>query len=266
MELFLITCFFILGTIIGSFLNVVILRLNSGRSVSGRSFCFSCGKTLNADELIPIFSFLFQKGRCKGCKSKISIQYPAVEILTGFVFSLIFLKFQNFFLDSQIQFVVFSITSLIVFSLLISIAVYDFKHKIIPDSLVFALILISLFSLFLNPYFGQVFTIPSFWQFVAGPLFSLPFFLIWFFSKGNWMGFGDVKLTLALGFFLGVYQSIEVFMLSFWIGSIVGVLLLILKSKRFSIKSEIPFAPFLIISTLIVFLFNFDLFKCLIGF
>jgi prepilin signal peptidase PulO-like enzyme (type II secretory pathway) len=258
--------FFIFGTIIGSFLNVVVLRLNSGRSVSGRSFCFSCGKKLNADELIPIFSFIFQKGKCKGCKSRISFQYPIVEILTGFIFSLTFLKFQNFLLDSPIKFAIFTSISLIVFSLLIAISVYDFKHKIIPDNLAFSLILFSLFSIFINPYFGKIFLIPNFWQFLAGPFFALPFFLLWFISKGKWMGLGDAKLALGLGFFLGVYQSIEVFMLSFWIGSIIGVLLLILKGKHFTIKSEIPFAPFLIFSTMIIFLFNFDILRCLIGF
>src|SRR3989339_930062 len=87
-ELFIVFCF---GAIIGSFLNVVTLRLGTGESVvSGGSKCFSCGKKLKWIELVPIFSFLIQKGRCRECKSKISLQYPAVEILTGLVFLLIF--------------------------------------------------------------------------------------------------------------------------------------------------------------------------------
>ena len=85
---FIIVCAFILGTIIGSFLNVVILRHNSGRTVGGRSMCFSCGKTLHWHELVPVFSYLLQRGKCTKCKSKISPQYPVVEFpYVGFPFA-----------------------------------------------------------------------------------------------------------------------------------------------------------------------------------
>src|ERR1035437_11136792 len=84
---------FVFGTIIGSFLNVVSLRYNTGMGVNGRSKCFTCGKTLTWKELIALFSFAVQKGACKKCKSKISWQYPLVEFLAGVFFVLIFLKF-----------------------------------------------------------------------------------------------------------------------------------------------------------------------------
>ena len=83
LNIFLIL-FFIFGTLIGSFLNVVIFRLNTGKGVGGRSMCMNCGKTLHAHELVPVLSYIFQLGKCRGCKTKISIQYPVVEAITGF--------------------------------------------------------------------------------------------------------------------------------------------------------------------------------------
>ena len=116
---------FIFGTIIGSFLNVVILRYNTGNSVlKGRSRCFACGKTLKWYELVPVFSFLAQKGRCRKCKAKISRQYILVEIITGGLFALIF----------YIQHSIFNILYLWAMAgLLIIISVYDLRHLIIPN-------------------------------------------------------------------------------------------------------------------------------------
>ena len=94
LNLYFAILFFIFGTIVGSFLNVLILRYNTGISAArGRSFCFSCGKNLNWLELVPVLSFLFQKGKCRGCKSKISWQYPLVECLTGLLFVGVFLRY-----------------------------------------------------------------------------------------------------------------------------------------------------------------------------
>src|ERR1700752_70221 len=97
---------FVFGTIIGSFLNVVALRYNTGFSLGGRSRCFSCGKTLYWYKLIPLFSFLIQGGRCRKCHSQISIQYPLVEALTGLVFLGLFLKFQDSFFKDPGHFAV----------------------------------------------------------------------------------------------------------------------------------------------------------------
>ena len=93
--------FFTLGLIIGSFLNVVILRYNTGRSFGGRSACMTCQSELKAYELIPLFSFITLRGRCLSCKTKISIQYPLVEFATGLIFAGLFRKFQNYFLPQR---------------------------------------------------------------------------------------------------------------------------------------------------------------------
>ena len=122
---------FIFGTIIGSFLNVFVLRYNTGVSfVTGRSRCFSCSKDLHWYELIPLFSFLMLRGKCLKCKSKISYQYPLVEGLTGIIFVAVFLV---------IGLAPILPLYLIVASLLIAMSVYDFQHKIIPDGMVYTL-------------------------------------------------------------------------------------------------------------------------------
>src|ERR1035437_10118568 len=136
MILILTIIFFVFGLIIGSFLNVVILRLNTQKSLGGRSGCMSCLNKLSWYELIPVFSFLGLRGRCKNCKAKISIQYPIVELITGFIFAALFLKFQNVFFFNTVP--VFSFTYAfyaVAFSLLLVIAVYDIRHKIIPNKL-----------------------------------------------------------------------------------------------------------------------------------
>lgn len=128
---FVFVSIFIFGTLVGSFLNVVILRYNTGKKLSGRSRCQSCARVLSWSELIPLFSFLFLRGRCNTCGSAISYQYPLVEILTGVVFLSVFLQFQN---------ILENIFALIIFSTLIVIVVYDMRHKIIPNGLVYFLL------------------------------------------------------------------------------------------------------------------------------
>ena len=111
---------FILGAIVGSFLNVVILRLGTGAGFGGRSFCFSCREKLKWFELIPIFSFFFQRGHCRKCHSRISWQYPLVEILTGVIFLLTY--YQLLTINYSL------IYYWLIFSLLLVIAVYDFRQ------------------------------------------------------------------------------------------------------------------------------------------
>lgn len=263
---------FILGTLVGSFLNVVTLRYGTDRGVvRERSSCPSCKKNLSPFELVPILSFVFQKGKCRKCKAKISWQYPLVEFLTGLVFLLVFFNIffhqgnslilsRNFLDMGTIGELFFYWT---IFSILIAISVYDFHHKIIPDEFVFSFIALSFlvgFLEFLNSGFLA-------WL-LAGPLIAAPFFIIWFISGGRWMGFGDVKLALGIGWFLGLVGGIYAILWSFWIGGAVAIVLLLSKNflstlpfkgalfselKGLTIKSEIPFGPFLVLGTMIYF-------------
>lgn len=240
---------FIFGTIIGSFLNVVIARYNTGESVfKGRSKCFSCSKTLSWYELIPVFSFFFQRGKCRKCGSKISIQYPIIEILTGVIFTLIWLSTWRLSLQVEGGLVFLAIYFWTIFSLLIVITVYDFYHQIIPNGLVYAFITLSFLSL---SFISQR---NFLWDFLAGIIFFLFFASFWFFSKGKWMGLGDAKLALGIGWLLGLWVGLASIILSFWLGAIVGLFFLF--SKRLGLKSKIAFGPFLVIGTFVGFLLS----------
>ncbi|MCX6757401.1 MAG: prepilin peptidase [Candidatus Nomurabacteria bacterium] len=259
MTLIITIVFFVFGLIIGSFLNVVIFRLNSGRSFGGRSGCMTCNKQLTWYELIPVGSFISQKGKCRGCKTRISIQYPLVEILTGFIFSAIFLKFQYIFWTSTLDFSLALVFYSSIFSLLLVISVYDIKHKIIPDILSLVVGIISFIGIFFFSY--GIFNphIPNLYTILAGPILALPFATIWLISSGRWMGLGDAKLALGLGWLLGISLGFSALILAFWIGAIVGILLLVFSGKH-STKTEIPFAPFLVIGTFLIFLFEINFF------
>lgn len=251
---------FILGTIVGSFLNVVIFRYNTGKTVGGRSMCLSCSKNLKWSHLVPVFSYLFLLGKCAYCRAKISVQYPIVEVLTGFAFLLIL---------NQVYFFPIALVYFAVFSILIVIAVYDYRHKIIPDGLVFAFIGISFLRLVLDYMMGRGYFMQDF---VSGFLIALFFATLWWVSEGRWMGFGDAKLALGIGWLLPFCQNLSAIMLSFFLGSIIGLCLMLmaklLSGKRgikFTFDREIPFAPFLIASAFITFVFGFDVLGLIMG-
>ncbi len=257
MDFLLYSIVFIFGTIIGSFLNVVIYRYNTGVTLGGRSKCFSCAKTLSWYELVPIFSFILQRGKCSDCKSKISIQYPAIELLTGILFVAILATsnvLQNIQIISSILEIIPVIYFLLIASLLIVITVYDLHHMIIPNGLVYAFILLAFFALFIDTSLN--FVLPNTLDLLAGPILATPFALLWLLSHGKWMGFGDAKLALGIGWALGLYAGISAIIFAFWTGAIVGVFLLILKSRAFTMKSEIAFGPFLIFGMAIVWFFG----------
>ena len=265
MSLFAFLIIFLLGTIIGSFLNVVIYRFNTGKPITrGRSICMNCNRNLRWYELIPLFSFFLQKGKCRRCASLISHQYPLVEFLTGIVFVLVSYTFLPVLYSSYPLYFVLLTIFVFVFSILIVISVYDLRHKIIPDKLVYIFIIVSFLTLFINssPSGGiSIFVFPTLINLIAGPALALPFALIWYFSNGHLMGLGDGKLILGIGWFLGLSAGFFAVILSFWIGTIISLLLLSLSNKKINMQTEIPFAPFLIISTFITFLFSFDFFS-----
>jgi leader peptidase (prepilin peptidase)/N-methyltransferase len=241
---------FIFGAIIGSFLNVVSLRFNTGVGLGGRSKCMSCGNSLTWKELIPIFSFAFQKGACKRCRSRISWQYPLIEFMAGAIFVLIFFTFPPISALAATTTLLYLIAS----SLLIVITVYDIKHKIIPDPLVYSFAAVSLISLFVG---GAVwFHAPSWSALIAGPLLALPFALLWLLSKGTWMGLGDAKLVLGIGWLLGLNGGVNAVVLAFWIAAVISVAWLLITYKRFKPRTEVPFGPYLILGLYLVLLFH----------
>ena len=262
MPFLLYAFIFLLGLAVGSFLNVVQLRLEKGKSaLQGRSYCPHCRHVLALQDLIPVLSFFWLRGKCRYCSGLISFQYPLVEISTAVIFLAIFnsqlLIFNEFLI---LQF--FKLLYLfIIASLLIIIFVHDLRHYVIPDKIVYPAIGITLFYKVFE--FGALHN----WGFIrnakleignfepllnpllAAFLGSLFFFAIFMVSRGAWMGFGDVKLALFMGLFLGWPNILVALFLAFLIGAIVGIGLISLKKKEF--KSEIPFGPFLILGTFI---------------
>ena len=280
MDFVILGATFLLGTIIGSFLNVVIFRYNSGSSpLTGRSQCFSCGKKLSWHELVPVFSFLIQRGRCTKCKTRISWQSPIVELLSGLIFVAVLLLSKP---------IVESVYLVIVFSTLLVIAVYDMRHKIIPDGLAFLFAIVSLVWFFwsLPGIYTEAFRFPYYWTLIAGPLLFFPFWLLWFVSGGRWVGLGDGKLALGIGWFLGATLGGSAIMLGFWIGAAYALTIMayqkasqkleVLKSKSWapaflsnaelSMQSEIPFGPFLILGTIIVYFTGVNFFDGTVNF
>ncbi len=137
-------------------------------------------------------------------------------------------------------------------------SVYDFMHKIIPDGMVFAFDLLALALVFLNNGFVHSFQMPGLLNLFSGIVLFAFFGGLWLVSSGKWMGFGDAKLSLGIGWLLGISGGIFSIMLAFWIGALFSIGLLILEklnlsNKKLTIKSEIPFAPFIIFAFFIEF-------------
>ena len=250
MDTFSLILTFIFGVIVGSFLNVVALRFNTGMGLGGRSKCMSCGTTLTWKELVPLFSFAMQKGSCKKCRSKISWQYPLVEFIAGAIFVLIFFAYP----PTDPLTTITTLFQLVIACLLVVISVYDIKHKIIPDSFVYTFSGIALISLFVGG--SSWWHIPTVEMLIAGPVLALPFALFWLVSKGAWMGLGDAKLTLGIGWLLGVSAGVNALVLAFWIAAAFSVIWLLSLHKKFKPRIEIPFGPYLILGLYLVLLFH----------
>ncbi len=255
--------FFCFGLIIGSFLNVVILRFNTKKSLGGRSACMSCQNTLSWYELIPVFSFVGLRGRCRTCKTKISAQYLAVELSSGIIFALIFVKFSYLLFSAPAMFAITFAYYALMFAILVVIAAYDVKHKIIPDmlSLLFGVLAFAGMFLFsrtlgVSGFSGLSLHLPTLLDFFAGIFMAFPFAFFWFISHGAWMGFGDAKLALGLGWFLGLPLALSALMIAFWSGAIIGLGLIMFSSNKYGMKSEIPFAVYLVFGAVLVLLCN----------
>ncbi len=240
----------VLGAMLGSFVNALSFRYNTGRTMGGRSRCMRCGHTLGALDLVPIFSYLVLRGHCRHCGARISLQYPLVEVLAAALSLGVYMLYPT----GSLPYALFLSTWMTI----LFIVVYDLRHTVIPWSASALLALLAFASLFLHG-------IPSASALLAGPLLALPLFLLSLVSRGRWMGWGDSAFELSLGWLLGATAGLSGFFLAFWSGAIVGLILLVVsqlpwKSRRagFTMKSEIPFAPFLALGAALVFFFNVD--------
>ncbi len=254
MPILLTIIIFCVGAMLGSFLGVALDRYNTGRSMGGRSICFTCNKKLGPHELIPILSYMIQGGKCRGCKAKVSFEYVLIEVLTGLTAVLIFFKFWGTF-SSHTPFDFFAMIALytLIFSFLIVIVFYDARHLVIPDGFVFAFITFSFFGMFFLR------DVSLFQDILAGIFICAPFAFMWALSGGKWMGFGDVKLSLGMGWLLGLSSGVAALLISFWLGAIIGILLMVFRGEKYRMKSQLPFGPFLVLGTYIAFFGSIDL-------
>ncbi|MCA9352579.1 prepilin peptidase [Patescibacteria group bacterium] len=258
----------VFGLLVGSFLNVIALRFHIGKGIRGRSQCFSCNHVLGWKDLIPLFSFVLQKGRCRYCLSHISVDNLYAELCTGVFFGLIAGRAALFGeIPLTLGYFISTLFLFILFSILIVIFLYDVRHKIIPDVLSLVFGVMSFVSIFLFDVANHIFTytgvhMPSWFHIFSGILIPLPFVVLWFISRGRWIGLGDPKLMVGIGFLLGFERGVSAVFLSFWLGALfaLGLMLmnalfhktLLRKGKKSIMKAELPFAPFLIIATLVV--------------
>lgn len=254
--------FALLGVIIGSFLNVVILRYNTGSGTGGRSMCLSCTKQLTWSELVPVVSFFALGRKCRGCKSALSWQYPLVESATSGLFVLIFFHLLPLLDAGQITlFILHYMLLAIIWSLLVVIFVYDLYHKIIPNMLVYTAAIVALVYRLTLITWDTIGTLPTMFDALAGLLFFAPFGILWVISRGRWLGLGDAKLAMVIGWLLGFVTGASALVLSVWIGASVGVYLWVMSILRKTpLNHEMPFAPFLVIATLIGFMVPLDFF------
>ncbi len=255
---------FLLGLSIGSFLNCIIYRLEKNQKPSGRSYCPKCKHTLSYKDLVPLFSYILLKGKCRYCHKKISIEYPLVEFATGVLFVMVFYLSGFLEIVNYSFFDIFTLVYLfVVLFFLILIFVYDLKHFIIPDFANFSLIIISFTYLAVYSFLENNIDI-----FINGLLSALAvflfFFAIFFFTKGKGMGFGDVKFVIFMGFFLGFPNILVANFVSFLFGAIIGLLLIAVQKKK--MKSQIPFGPFLIFGTLVAYFFGDEIIRCYLSY
>ncbi|MBI4138437.1 MAG: prepilin peptidase [Candidatus Wildermuthbacteria bacterium] len=285
MEYIIVGTVFLFGLAAGSFLNAFLYRMaladglengpkDAETSISkGRSYCPKCGHKLSWQNLIPLVSFVLLGGKCGHCKKPVSFQYPLVELAVGLVFLL------AWYLAASGE-VIHTLTGLrigylaAVGSLLIGIFVYDLKHFIIPDKLIFSAIGLAV----LWRIFEFLFALTSVegwlepWDFIRNfelgirnsALFINPlasalgasfFFLsIYVLSKGRAMGFGDVKLAFFMGLFLGWPNILVALFFAFFLGAVAGVFLILQKKKGW--RSQVPFGPFLVAGVLFALLFG----------
>lgn len=252
-DLYFIIVFFIFGTVLGSFYNVVGYRLPKGESlIRPASHCTNCGHFLKPYELVPIFSWLFLGRKCSKCKQKISWFYPVFELSTGLLFALSYILF-----GLSIK----TALSLTLISVLLIIIISDYQTMIIPDEVLIVGVVLSAILLFImNGGKALLFSLLS----GAGSfllMYGLKTFGDIVFKKES-MGGGDIKLMFLVGMVLGFRESIMVIFLSAIIALPVSLIILIKKKDHI-----LPFGPFISVATLVMFLsgFNFESFLKLFG-
>lgn len=254
--IFTLCILFVFGLLVGSFLNVVLFRFETGETVvSGRSRCNACRQTIAWYDNIPLLSFILLRGKCRGCGSPISGQYPAVELSTGVLFAI---AGARLYIPGSREAMFELALALGLIAILTIVFVYDLVHMEIPMSALWAGIAWSVGMLFLLWYFPSsqgLFVDSRLWDGLIGGGIAFGFFYaLVFFSRETWMGMGDAWLALILGLVAGWQFLLPSLTLAFGTGALFGIGLIVLGKKQ--MQSRIPFGPFLVVSVLFIVLFG----------
>lgn len=228
---------FVLGLCIGSFVNMAVWRIGSGKSLfkEKRSFCDFCGKQLKWFDNIPIISWIIYKGKSRCCGKKLPLLYPIVEVLTGILFLLNYILLGNN--------IWLMVINLFILGLLVFESAFDFKYMVLPDITAWAIIILALIKWII---IGMPFN-----YLVSATVSGLFVFVLHKIKiKGQEaMGDGDILLAIFMGLFLGFPNIIVAFYIAFIVGAIIGALLI--HGKKVAKLTPIPFGPFLILGTII---------------
>ena len=224
--------FFALGAIIASFVGVIVARFNTGQGfLTGRSRCDACDTPLASLALVPIISYFVSGGRARCCGARISIVAPITELLLGFLFALSYLT-----LGLVLPLAPF----LLSLSLLLALVLYDFSHQILPPTLLAIFVVISAVTGFFMTMSFSTFAS----SFVTAFFIALSLALISLLSRGRAMGLSDAPLAFGLSLLVGP-SAFPGFVFSFWIGAVIGILILLKRPVGSRMGIEVPFAPYL---------------------
>ncbi len=239
----------VLGLFIGSFLNVVGIRVPKGESIiKPPSHCDSCGRRLTPLELVPVFSWLFLRGRCRTCHAKVSTLYPVIEGLVAIGFMGSWLQW-GFSWEMAVD--------LIAISTLAALTVADLLYFRLPDRILLPAMIVLLLLRFVTHPLGIV-------SYLAGMLLGFVLlFLIHLISRGG-MGMGDVKLFAFVGLLTGTLGVVMTLVLASFFGTLVGIPLRIMGKVK--AKQPIPFGPFIAMSAVLIHLYGQGLWQLYWGF
>lgn len=238
---------FLIGLCVGSFLGVLVSRLNRQKGImTGRSECPNCHTAIRWYDLIPLVSFALLRAKCRHCQKPISFIYPCIELVGGITFLFIFIN--SYHLGWLYLILVASIASL-----LISLIFFDYLYFIIPDKIIIILLILALL---LNLQFNISGLLPAF---ITGLCMSLVFGIMYVVSRGVWIGLGDVKLIFIIGLLLDYPNGFLAIVGSVWLATFVGLGLIL--ARKATAKTAIPFGSFIAIVSLLILIYQYDIQK-----
>lgn len=224
---------FVFGAVLASFMGVVVARYGTGEPIArGRSRCDACNRPLSALALVPILSYAAQRGRARCCGARIPLAAPVSEALLGALFALSVAT-----LGPSPALLPFLLALLALYALV----AYDLLHQILPPPFLAVFVLFAALAGWLaSPSLGAFFTSLS----IAAGIAAF-FLVLYFASRGRWMGFSDAPLAFGLALLVGPLASIPGFIFTFWIGAVIGIGILLARPAGSRIGIEVPLAPFL---------------------